>query len=107
MIKKFKIPNYVFEAVDKFPNVIAVRPKITEDSIRYLNCDPEHIEFIKGENKWAKSVGEPELSYFVSMSLTSAHVFGFNNIDKYDAQKSKVVDYDLDQRWVKIKLVEN
>ncbi len=105
-LKKFKIPNYVFEAVDKWPNEPSVKPKIKGDSIVYLNCDPEYLSFVKAENEWAKSVGEPESSYFVSMCLTSAHIFGFDNIDKYDAQKSKVVDYDLDQKWVKIALVE-
>ena len=106
MIKKFQIPDYVFEAVDKWPNEPSVKPKINGDSISYINCDPEYLSFVKAENEWARSVGEPEQSYFVSMCLTSAYVFGFKNIDKYDAQKSKVADYDLNQRWVKIALVE-
>jgi hypothetical protein len=104
-IKRFKISDDIFEAVDKWPDEPSVRPKVVGDKISYINCDPEYLRFVKAENEWAKSVGEPTYSYFVTRSLTSAYTWGFDNIDKYDAQKSKVVNYNLDERWVDIDLV--
>ena len=40
------------------------------------------------------------------MTLTSAWIWGFDNINKYSAEKSTVVGYDLNSRTVTINLVK-
>lgn len=81
-LKKFQIPDYVFETNQK--------PIIIGNEITYICNEFE----------------SPYFGHHMTESLTSAYIWGFKNIDKYDAQKSKVVDYSLDQKWVEIALVE-
>lgn len=105
-VKRFSLDiRGYYDAYDR-SNDSKYLPQVKGDSIRYLNTDPEFIRHIRAENEWAKSVpGEQLLSPFVTASLTSAYTWGFDNIDKYCAQRSKVVDFNIEERWVDIALV--
>jgi len=89
MIKTFPIPDQYFDFGT---------PVIEGDEMTY-RIGGEHLY----ERQAAFGLGD---SGETRMTLTSAWIWGMDNLGKYSAQESSVVSYDLTERTVTINLVE-
>ncbi len=86
MIKTFPIPDHYFEGGT---------PIIEGDKMTYRPVGEQAYEL-------EAAFGSAGL---LTMSLTSAYIWGWDYMNVYSAQDSKIVSYDLDKRTVTIDVV--